>query len=82
MQASTPELGEAEEEIAVKSNKDEKISIGINAQFLIDALKEVDSEQIKCGITGQMSPVTIIPINDINYTSIIMPIQIKSSQNE
>ena len=82
IQASTPELGEAEEEIAVKSNKDEKISIGINAQFLIDALKEVDSDLIKCGITGQMSPVTIIPTNDNNYTSIIMPIQIKSSQNE
>jgi DNA polymerase-3 subunit beta len=82
IQASTPELGEAEEEIAVKSNKDEKISIGINAQFLIDALKEVDSNLIKCGITGQMSPVTIIPTNDNNYTSIIMPIQIKSSQNE
>lgn len=82
IQASTPELGEAEEEIAVKSNKDEKISIGINAQFLIDALKEVDSEIIKCGITGQMSPVTIVPKNDANYTSIIMPIQIKSSQNE
>ncbi len=82
IQASTPELGEAEEEISVKSNKNEKISIGINAQFLIEALKEVDSENIKCGITGQMSPVTITPLNDGNYISIIMPIQIKSSQSE
>jgi DNA polymerase III subunit beta len=82
IQASTPELGEAEEEISVKSNKNEKISIGINAQFLIDALKEVDSENIKCGITGQMSPVTITPLNDGNYISIIMPIQIKSTQSE
>lgn len=82
IQASTPELGEAEEEISVTCSRDEKISIGINAQFLIDALKEVDAEQVKCGITGQMSPVTISPLNDGNYTSIIMPIQIKSSQNE
>jgi DNA polymerase III subunit beta len=82
IQASTPELGEAEEEISVKSSKDEKISIGINAQFLVDSLKEVDSEYIKCGITGQMSPVTITPVNDNNYISIVMPIQIKSSQNE
>lgn len=82
IQASTPELGEAEEEIVVKTSKDEKISIGINALFLIDALKEVDSEYIKCGITGQMSPVTITPLQDGNYISIIMPIQIKSSQSE
>jgi DNA polymerase III subunit beta len=82
IQANTPELGEAEEELAVKSSKDDKISIGINAQFLVDSLKEVDSEYIKCGITGQMSPVTITPINDDNFVSIIMPIQIKSSQND
>jgi hypothetical protein len=73
---------EVKEELSVKSSKDEKISIGINAQFLIDALKEVDSEYITCGITGQMSPVTMTPINDDNYISIIMPIQIKSSQND
>ncbi|HOT43328.1 MAG TPA: DNA polymerase III subunit beta [Spirochaetota bacterium] len=82
IQASTPELGEAEEEIDVKTSKDEKISIGINAQFLIEALKEVDSDNIKCGITGQMSPVTITPANDTSYISIIMPIQIKSSQSD
>lgn len=82
LQANTPELGEAEEEIVVKTSKDEKISIGINAQFLIDALKEVDSDSITCGITGQMSPVTITPVQDTNYISIIMPIQIKSQQGE
>ena len=82
IQASAPELGEAEEELAVTSSKDEKISIGINAQFLVDSLKEIDSESITCGITGQMSPVTIAPTNDGNFISIIMPIQIKSSQNE
>lgn len=82
IQASAAELGEAEEEISVTSNKDDKISIGINAQFLIEALKEVDSDKIKCGVTGQMSPVTIVPSNDETYISIIMPIQIKSSQNE
>jgi DNA polymerase III subunit beta len=82
IQANTPDLGAAEEEITTKSNKDEKITIGINAQFLIDSLKEMDSEHIKCGITGQMSPFTISPMDDNNYLSIIMPIQIKSSQNE
>jgi DNA polymerase-3 subunit beta len=82
IQANTPELGEAEEEITVKSDKDEKISIGINAQFLIDSLKEMDSDYIQCGVTGQMSPLTISPLKDRGYLSIIMPIQIKSSHSE
>jgi DNA polymerase-3 subunit beta len=82
IRANTPDLGEAEEEIEVKASKDEKISIGVNAQFLIDALKEMDSNYIKCGITGPMSPLTVSPSDDTNYFSIIMPIQIKSSHTD
>ena len=82
IQASTPELGEAEEEIEVKTNRDEKISLGINAQFLLDALKEIDTDFIVCGVTGEMSPVALSPKGDENYISIIMPIQIKSSHSE
>jgi len=82
IEAKTPELGEAEEEISVSMKNNESISIGINAQFLIDCLREIDSDSITCGITGQMSPVTIIPDNDDNYISVIMPIQIKSQHND
>ncbi len=79
IEANTPELGEAEEELTVESTSDEKVTLGINAQFMIDCLKEIDSHSIKCGITGQMSPVTIMPEDDKEYVSVIMPIQIKSS---
>ena len=82
IQSSTPELGEAEEELQVKTNADKSISIGINAQFLLDALKEIDTDMVKCGITGQMSPMTITQPGDESYLSIIMPIQIRSSQSE
>ncbi|TFH41896.1 MAG: DNA polymerase III subunit beta, partial [Chrysiogenales bacterium] len=80
--ASTPELGEAEEEIDIKSKKDEKLSLGINAQFLLESLKEIDSDYVKCGVTGEMSPMYISPSNDTEYISIIMPIQIKPQHNE
>lgn len=79
IEANTPELGEAEEELTVESTSDEKVTLGINAQFMIDCLKEIDSYSIKCGITGQMSPVTIMPEDDREYVSVIMPIQIKST---
>jgi len=79
IEVNTPELGESREEIDIESNSGEQIVIGINAQFLIDALKEIDSSSVKCGITGQMSPITLVPENDANFVSVIMPIQIKSS---
>lgn len=79
IRAQTPELGESEEEIELLKGFDDSITIGINAQFLIDALKEINADTIQCGITGQMSPLTIVPKADDTFTSIIMPIQIKSS---
>ena len=78
IEANTPELGHAEEEIEIEATGSEKASIGINAQFLIETLKEIDSYSLKCGITGQMSPVAIMPEDDGNFISVIMPIQIKS----
>ncbi len=79
MEANTPEYGVSEEEVAIEtSGSDDKISLGLNVQFLIDALKEIDSYSIKCGITGQMSPLTITPEDDPDYLSVIMPLQIKT----
>ena len=82
IEANTPELGQAEEELEIESTSDETLSLGINAGFLLECLKEIDSFSIKCGLTGQMSPVTLKPEDDSNYVSVIMPIQIRSSQGE
>ncbi len=80
IEAKTPEYGEAIEEIEIDKNDDEKITIGINSQYIMDSIKELEIERIKIGITGEMSPVTITPENDENCISVIMPIQIKNSE--
>ena len=79
IEANTPELGQAEEELQIESDNKDKIFLGINAHFLFDTLKQIDSFSFICGITGQMSPITIIPEDDKNFISVIMPIQIKTS---
>jgi len=77
--ASTTDVGEAVEEITLENAFESSITLGINAQFLIDSLREIDSSHVKCSITGQMNPLTLTPQDDTNYVSVIMPIQIKSS---
>jgi len=77
--ASTTDLGAAEEEIILETSSESNITLRVNAQFLIDSLREIDSPYVKCGITGEMSPMTLIPQEDANHISVIMPIQIKSS---
>ena len=82
IESKTAELGEAVEEIVIESNNTEKMVIGINSQYLIDSIKEINSHSIVFGLTGQMSPVTISPEDDDKTTAVIMPIQIKSTENE
>jgi DNA polymerase III subunit beta len=82
IESKTSELGEGFEEIIVESNNDENISVGINSQYLLDSLKEIDFDTIELGITGTMSPLCIKSENDENSVSVIMPIQMKSNDNE
>ncbi|MFW6365641.1 MAG: hypothetical protein ACOC2H_04090 [Spirochaetota bacterium] len=56
------------------------MTIGINAQYLMDVLKEIDSYALKMNITGQLSPVMIVPEDVDNYISVIMPIQLKTAE--
>jgi len=77
--ASAVDLGTAEEEIILDTSFENDITLGVNAQFLIDSLREIDSNYVKCSVTGQMNPLTLVPQDDPNYISVIMPIQIKTS---
>ncbi|MCX8122585.1 MAG: DNA polymerase III subunit beta [Spirochaetes bacterium] len=78
IEASYPDQGEGQEEVSIESDSKESITIGINVQFLLDLLKEIDSFSVVMCITGVMSPVLIYPEDDINFRSVIMPIQIRS----
>jgi DNA polymerase III sliding clamp (beta) subunit (PCNA family) len=73
-------LGECVEDIIIDSDIKEDMAIGLNAQFLYESIKEMDSETVNVGITGQMSPVKFIPDNDPDFISVIMPIKIKESE--
>jgi len=77
--ANAVDLGTAEEEIVLDTPFENDITLGINAQFLIDSLREIDSHYVNCSVTGQMNPLTLVPQDDPNYISVIMPIQIKTS---
>ncbi|MDY6933773.1 MAG: DNA polymerase III subunit beta [Spirochaetota bacterium] len=77
IEAKTPELGESIEEIPIESDSNEEISIGLNAQFIMDSIKEIDSHSVIISITGSMSPVAFSPEDDNNYLSVIMPIKMK-----
>lgn len=82
IEARTQDIGEAEEELSIALNCEEEITIGISGQYLFDAVKEIDSDQVVLGITSQISPVVVRPEGEEKHISVIMPIQIRSDSSE
>lgn len=82
IEARTQDIGEAEEELSISLSCEDEVIIGISGQYLFDAVKEIDSDQVVLGITSQISPVVVRPEGDEKHVSVIMPIQIRSDSTE
>ena len=74
--SSSPELGEATEEIAVKYNGD-PISVCFNARYLIDFCGSLsENQQIVLELHGELGPGKLYPESDDSYVAIVMPMRL------
>lgn len=69
-----PEVGEAEINLEVPQYTGDPIDVGFNPQFLLDALKIADAEQIEFVMKGSKKPGLIRAGSDFDY--VIMPVSI------
>ncbi|MEA3368836.1 MAG: DNA polymerase III subunit beta [Candidatus Ratteibacteria bacterium] len=74
--ANTPEVGESKEEMDTVY-KGEELNIAFNPHFLIDVLKNIESEEINIGLSNSLSPGVIQPADkNENYICVIMPMRL------
>ncbi len=73
--ANSSEVGQnvAEVEAEVEG---EEIQIAFNAQYLLDALQVLDSEDVTISFSGPLSPGVIKPVGREDYFYIIMPVRV------
>lgn len=74
----TPEVGEYEEEIAVNYDGEE-VEIAFNPDFVLDALRHVDTEQTSLLFKNSKSPGVLKPSTESKsnqYVNVVMPIRI------
>ena len=71
-----PVFGEGRETIPIVY-EGENIKLGFNAGYLVDSISAIDGEEVVIKIKDKDSPVTITPVNDDEYTCVIMPMEIK-----
>jgi len=73
--SSNPDVGEAKEEITV-DYKGDKLSVGFNARYLIEALTVMTSEKIVLELQDPLSPVLVREEGKEDYRCVIMPMRI------
>ncbi|MFN8577658.1 MAG: DNA polymerase III subunit beta [Candidatus Sericytochromatia bacterium] len=74
LSSSTPESGQSDETIEVNYQGDH-FEINFNARFLMDAVRNFDTEQINFHLAGSLSPGILKGNDDETYFCMIMPIR-------
>ncbi|MFH1619367.1 MAG: DNA polymerase III subunit beta [bacterium] len=73
--SSSSQNMEFEDEMPV-SYKGENFQIAFNPQFIIDVLKNIESEKITFGFTTPVNPVLIEPVGNGDFRYVVMPMRV------
>ena len=72
----TNQTGDAKEELYI-STEGKNLEAGFNPKYFLDALKVIDDEEIFVDFGSNISPCVIRPIENSDYTYMILPIRMK-----
>ncbi|OON94202.1 MAG: DNA polymerase III subunit beta [Candidatus Epulonipiscioides saccharophilum] len=75
---SNTTMGESFEELAI-TLRGQPLKIAFNPRYLIDALKNIDDEQVYVNFVSKMAPAVIMPIEGDRYRYLILPIRVNES---
>lgn len=76
LMADTPETGNSEDQLDILYSG-EDILIAFNYRFLLDFLKNIDSEDVIICMNTNLSATVIKPDNEEDFIYLIMPVQIR-----
>ena len=80
LESENPDLGHASEELDVEYDG-KAMSIGFNARYVIDLLNEIDSNDVRIELNGELDPGVIRPVDENarpgnNYLGVVMPMRL------
>ena len=76
LEANSPEIGFASEDIKVDFASDTKIEIGFNSRFIIDFINQIESDNILIYFKDNSSAILIKGEEEPNNTFVLMPVRI------
>ena len=74
--ADTPDAGKSEENIDIDYSGEE-LTIAFNYKFVLEALKNIESDNVKIGLNTPLSATMFRPESEEDFVCLIMPVQIR-----
>jgi len=75
--AAAADIGDTEGQVDAAVEGD-GVAIAFNARYLLEALQNLDAEQLALEFTGPLSPGVLKPVGDDEYVHVIMPVRTPS----
>ena len=73
--SNIPEIGNVEEKINIVKSNDEEINISFSSKYMLEAIKNFDSENIEISFNGEIKPIIITNIENDELIQLISPIR-------
>ena len=72
----TTPLGSASDRIAadLQGNGEE---MGFNSRFLLDALKNCETDEVRIELGGPLSPMKVLPVTGESFLFLVLPVRLK-----
>ena len=69
-------IGKANDSILAEISG-EYVEIGLNCRYLLDALKNTETDEIKIQLNGSLTPMKIVPIQGDSFLFLVVPMRFK-----
>lgn len=76
LMAQTPDVGDSKDNVDIQYEGDE-LQIAFNYKYVLDALKVIESDDVKVELNGGLSPTLFKSRNENGFLCLVMPVQVK-----
>lgn len=72
-------IGKANDEFMAPVQGD-AVEIGFNNRYLLDALRNADSDEVRVQLNGPLSPMKVLPPEGDSFLFLVLPVRLKSNE--
>ncbi len=76
LMAQTPDVGDSKDKVDIQYEGDE-MNIAFNYKFVLDALKVIESDDVRMELNGGLSPTLFKSRDENGFLCLVMPVQVK-----